>query len=236
MAAPLAPLLPLFILLGDPTLPATQLFELNEPAEAPVDDPEVEPAEAPASDPAEGVEQPTPAPSAADPEAKPEKLRTGNEWMIHIAPGANFVFSRYYKAYGPTARFGGLASRWIGNAMIGGGPVLTYGYLLDPSPAKDRIQFFTLQGDFMVGGGRYEKFAIFAHLSLGGGAAIAFDGATKTKLTVPWIRAAAGVGAYGYITPRFSLGTIVDFGYLGGLGVDVVLTANIHFGQGTKKK
>lgn len=216
-------LLTLLIANPAPSLTPQLRFQLSESAQVTPDDPP------------ESPETTSPAPSPPSEQARPEKVRTGTQWMLHIAPGANFVFSRYYRAYGPTLRFGGLATRWIGNMMIGGGPVLTYGFLLDPSPAKDRIHFFTLQGDFMIGGGRHEKFAIFAHLSLGGGIASAKDGTTNLRLTVPWIRAAAGVGAYGHITPRFSLGAIVDFGYLGGLGVDTVLTANIHFGPRSKR-
>ena len=139
-----------------------------------------------------------------------------------------------FGAYGPALRFGGWASRWIGNFMVGGGPVLHYSYLTESGPAKDHLQLFTLQGDLLLGGGRYEKFAIYGHVTLGGGIMSAKDGASGISLTLPGVRLAAGVGGHGYITPRFSLGALADFGYLGGLGVDLLITANVHFGRGTK--
>ena len=52
-------------------------------------------------------------------------------------------------------------------------------------------------------------------------------------LTINFIgaRAAAGLGGFGKITDRFSLGGLVDFGWAGGLWVNGMLTANLHFGR-----
>ena len=87
---------------------------------------------------------------------------------------------------------------------------------------------------FVVGGGKADKFAVYAHMTVGLGVIAAKDGATGTSLVLPGIHAAAGIGAHGYLTRRLSLGTLIDFGYMGGLGVDAFLTLGLHFGKKPK--
>lgn len=215
----LAPLL--FALLSPPDLPAPALIEAPAASEEP------------ASDEPTGETAPAPTTSEASPPAKERGGREGPEFLLHVGAGANLIVGRF-QAYGPSLRLGAWGSSWKGHFMIGGGAVAHYSYLID-KPNQDNLHFFTFGGDMAIGGGTYEKFAIYAHLTLGGGVIVAKDGATDTKLTVPGVRAGAGVGGYGYITPRFSLGALVDFGYYGTLGLDVLLTANVHFGRGTKK-
>lgn len=212
----LGPLLVVLLSPPDPTL----LLEAPANAEGPV----------PAST-EPNTEAPPPSTEVADAE-EPGRRREGPEFLLHVGAGANLIVGRF-KAYGPSLRLGAWGSSWFGHFMIGGGATLHYSYLID-KVAQDNLHFFTLQGDMALGGGTYEKFAIYTHLTLGGGVLAAKDGATGTSFIVPGIRAAAGVGGYGYITPRFSLGALVDFGYFGTLGLDVLLTANVHFGRGTK--
>ncbi|MFV8755467.1 hypothetical protein ACNOYE_33380 [Nannocystaceae bacterium ST9] len=179
------------------------------------------------------TETSTPAETSTTEPAPEPSRRAGPEFLLHVAPGANLIVGRF-TAYGPSFRLGAWGSSWFGHFMIGGGATLHYSYLLEPKPADDHLHFFTLQGDMVLGGGTYEKFAIYAHLTAGAGVLSAKDGATGSKFVLPGIRAAAGIGGYGYITPRVSLGALVDFGYFGTLGLDLLLTVNIHFGRGTK--
>lgn len=168
-----------------------------------------------------------------EPTTKPTKFRSGNEWLIHIAPGATLLRGAF-TANGPSFRVGGWASRWLGNFYVAGGPVLHYGYLIDKA-ADDQLHLFTLQGDLALGGGIYEKFAVYAHMTGGLGVLSANDGATDTKITTLGARFGAGLGFYAYVIPRLSIGALADFGYYGTLGIDALLTVNVHFGQGTKK-
>jgi hypothetical protein len=213
----LAPLL--FVLLSPPSPPSPALMKQPPPDES---------SESVAASEAEGE-------NASESEGpKPaESGREGPEFLLHVGAGAELIVGRF-QAYGPSLRLGAWGSSWRNHFMIGGGAVVHYSYLVD-KPNQDNLHYFTFGGDMAIGGGTYEKFAVYAHLTFGGGILAAKDGATNTSLLVPGIRAAAGVGGYGYITPRFSLGALVDFGYFGTLGLDVLLTANVHFGRGTKK-
>ncbi len=169
---------------------------------------------------------------APPPEAAPTRY---SQWHLLIAPGFGYVRGprNAYSALGPSLRFGAWKLAWRKGFMIGGGPSIVYTYLFDKL-GQDRLHFFTVNGDFVVGGGKADKFAIYAHLTLGGGVIAAKDGATGTSLILPGIRAAAGVGAHGYITKRLSIGALADFGYLGGLGVDAFVTLGVHFGKKPK--
>ena len=78
------------------------------------------------------------------------------------------MFGLGYSAMGPALRFGGWITRWFGNFMIGGGPVLNYSLLFDPKYG-DRVHLATINGDLIIGGGKYRKVAGFGHIVLGGG-------------------------------------------------------------------
>lgn len=173
-----------------------------------------------------------PTPAAATPEATPTRY---SQWHLLIAPGIGYVRgpNKAYSAIGPGGRFGAWKLSWRKNFVIGGGPSIVYSYLFDKL-GQDRLHFFTVNGDFVVGGGKADKFAAYAHLTLGGGVIAAKDGVTGSSFILPGIRAAAGFGIHGYLTRRLSLGTLVNFGYMGGLGVDAFLTLGVHFGKKPK--
>lgn len=162
-----------------------------------------------------------PPPEAARPPRK-------GEWEIHVAAGGTFVFGLGYSAMGPALRFGGWITRWFGNFMIGGGPALNYSLLFDPKYG-DRVHLATINGDLIIGGGKYRKVAGFGHIVLGGGLLFAYDAQTDQSFFFPGIRAALGGGVRGWLTQRISLGGLVDFGVIGGLGVDAYLTLGVHF-------
>lgn len=169
--------------------------------------------------------------------ATDKKVRT-KEWQLQVAPGAElFVFpwlgietENALIARGPTAKFGAYRLGWYGGFMVGGGPSLHYSFMKETKEPPDRMHWLTLNGDFMIGGGRYQKFAVYAHIMGGLGIISAYDAETDTKLK-PWPigRALVGVGGYGHITPRISLGALVDFGYPG--TIDALVTLGIHFGK-----
>lgn len=217
-----------FLLASSLALPIASLASTIQEPEGPGDAADVDaPADAPADAP------PATAPPADAPaEASPARY---NQWHLQIAPGFGYVRGpkNAYSAIGPALRFGAWKLAWRKGFMIGGGPSLVYTYLFDKL-GQDRLHFFTVNGDFVVGGGKADKFAIYAHLTLGAGVLAARDGATKTSLILPGVRAAAGIGAHGYITKRLSIGALADFGYLGGLGVDAFLTLGLHFGKKPK--
>jgi hypothetical protein len=113
--------------------------------------------------------------------------------------------------------------------MVGGGPALHYTYLVDNTPAEDKLQLLTVNGDFVIGGGIPDKIAGYAHLTAGLGVMYGEDGETGTRILWPGIRGAAGGGLHGFVHRMVSLGALVDFGWYGGLGVDAFLTVGIHF-------
>jgi hypothetical protein len=175
------------------------------------------------------AEGPAPAPDAPKDRAK--------EWQVQVAPGAElFVFPWYGQvsgggliAAGPTFKLTANKLGWYRGFMIGGGPSLQYSYMAETREPKDKIHQFTLNGDMVVGGGLYEKFAVYAHLMLGLGVMSAFDGETQKKFLLPGARATAGVGGFGYITPKISLGALIDFGFPG--IVDAMVTVGFHLGK-----
>lgn len=189
-------------------------------------------AEAAAQEPAADAAKPSEPAPPADAAKTPERY---NQWHLLIAPGVGYVRGprNAYSAIGPSLRFGAWKLAWRRNFMIGGGPSLVYSYLFDKL-GQDRLHFLTVNGDFVVGGGKADKFAVYAHMTVGLGVIAAKDGATGTSLVLPGIHAAAGIGAHGYLTRRLSLGTLIDFGYMGGLGVDAFLTLGLHFGKKPK--
>ncbi len=117
--------------------------------------------------------------------------------------------------------------------MIGGGPSLQYTYLFD-KPNKDKVHLATVNGDMIIGGGKPDMIAAYFHLTAGLGVLSAKDGATGIKITFLGARAASGVGLYGHVAKRITLGVLVDFGWMGGLGVDAFATLGFHLGKKPK--
>lgn len=188
-----------------------------------------EPAASPAVADPSAAPDPAAAPAA---DAPPPPTRDKKEWLLVIAPGGDYITARYWRAYGGGFRLGGHALKWAGSNnsfLVGGGPVLHYTFLKDPD-FNDAIHLATVNGELILGGGNRKKFGVYGHALLGLGYLRAVDG---SGLTINFIgaRAAAGLGGFGKITDRFSLGGLVDFGWAGGLWVNGMLTANLHFGR-----
>lgn len=191
------------------------------------------------SAPEDASETPTPPVETAETAGTADtgKLRT-KEWQLQLAPGGEFFVFPWFGidsgngliAGGPTLKFSALRVGWYGGFMVGGGPSLHYSFMKETKDPPDRLHWFTLNGDLMIGGGRYQKFAVYGHLMLGGGIFSGYDADTDTKIKVlPAVRALVGVGGYGHITPRISLGLLVDFGLPG--TIDALVTAGFHFGK-----
>lgn len=195
---------------------------------APVDPAPVDPAAPPTADPA--------AAPAAAPDTGEMKIPK-KEWMLVIAPGVDYIrgpSSNPYTALGGGARVGGHAVKWgggKGHFFIGGGPILHYSYIKDRD-FDDVIHLFTVNGDLLVGGGGPGKWAVYGHLTGGLGYLSAFDAQTRARIQTLGARGGLGVGGFGKVNDRFSIGGLVDFGWAGGLWVNALATFNIHFGRG----
>ena len=173
-----------------------------------------------------------PAPAAAP---APPAEGKAKEWMLLISPG--FDFMRFSgggvtsTALGGSLRFGGHAALWggkRGNFFAAGGPTLHYTFVSD-KPA--RVHIITPNADWAIGGGGRKKWAVYWHGVAGIGAGIGEDSA-GTRVVVPVPRLATGVGGFGRINERFSLGGVADVGFAYGLWVEVLVTLNVHFGRG----
>ncbi len=189
-------------------------------------EPAADPAAAPAVDPA------APAAPLGEGAAPTPPARDKKEWMLVIAPGGDYIKAKNWKAVGGGFRLGGHAIKWGGSNhgfLVGGGPVLHYTYLKDPD-FNDAIHLATVNGELILGGGNRGKFGVYGHVLLGLGFLRAVDGSGLTISTLG-ARGAAGLGGFGKINKRFSLGALVDFGWAGGLWINGMLTANIHFGR-----
>jgi hypothetical protein len=170
----------------------------------------------------------------ADPAPPTSTSGQKREWMLVIAPGFDYVAGarQAFKAYGGGFRLGGHAIKWAGakgRFLVGGGPMLHYTYLKDPD-FNDTLQLVTANGDLLLGGGN-QRFGVYWHATAGLGYLAAFDAQTNTKIQTVGVRAATGIGGFGKINDRFSVGALVDFGWAGGLWVNALLTANVHFGR-----
>ena len=169
----------------------------------------------------------------ADPSAAPEDSggkRKNKEWNLQIQAGGEFFVSGQFLAKGASFRFGAWKQLWIRGFMVGGGPFLHYSILVDPA-ASDTVGLLTFNGDFIIGGGKYQKFAVFFHATAGLGIGHVSDNGGDT-IIVPIGRPLAGVGGYGHITERISIGGLVDFGYyVVAVGVDAMITLGFHFGK-----
>ncbi|NVB43222.1 hypothetical protein G6O69_35690 [Pseudenhygromyxa sp. WMMC2535] len=205
------------------------LSSLIEP-EPVVDDP----IEAEAQEEAGEVEGAEEGASGEELEPMPPAKVGKREWMLVVSPGFDYVVGpqKAYEALGGGFRLGGLATKWAGakgHFLVGGGPMIHYTYLKDPD-FQDVLHLATVNGDLVLGGGN-QRWALYWHLTLGFGVLSAKDAQTSSSLTTFGARAASGIGGYGKINDRFSLGALVDFGWAGGLWVNTLLTANIHFGR-----
>lgn len=192
---------------------------------------------------AAGLEGPEPAPEAEPADAgevadtsevAAPSSASKREWMLVISPAFDYVigFKNAFRALGGGLRFGGHAVSWIGKKghfLVGGGPIIHYSYLSDEVNA-DVLHLVTVNGDLILGGGN-KRWGVYWHLTTGFGYLGASDGATGTKLHLPGVRAATGIGGFAKIVDRFSLGALVDFGYAGGIWINPMITANIHFGR-----
>ena len=87
----------------------------------------------------------------------------------------------------------------------------------------------TVNGEFMIGGGIYRRFAIYLHAVLGAGFAKAYDAETGDHLMVFGARAVGGLGAYVHVARFLSVGAVVDVGWPG--TVDAMATLGFHFGR-----
>ncbi len=109
------------------------------------------------------------------------------------------------------------------------GPSFEYSSLIETNEPKDKIHQLTFNGDFVIGGGTFEKFAVYAHLMLGIGVANVYDGEKDKKFWLPWGRIVGGVGGWIHITPGFSLGALVDLGFPG--IIDAFFMIGFHVGK-----
>lgn len=164
------------------------------------------------------------------------------EWAIHIAPAFDYMtFDNAgvdLKILGGGLRVGGHKSLQKGGFFISGGPILHYTYLTeaDKVGTPDKLHIITVNADMLLGGGGKKVLGYF-HATFGLGGLVGQDGDTNTSIATIGVRAAAGAGLHGYITERFSMGTIFDVGWSGfGLWLNPMLVFNIHFPVVTKAK
>ena len=166
------------------------------------------------------VEDP-PAESGATPSGKRK------EWIIHLAPGFDYLQGSFYRALGGSLRIGGHKALHKGKFFIAGGPVIHYTFLRDPD-FDDALHLATLNADMLIGGGN-EKIVGFGHLSVGLGVFAGLDEQSGTTVIGPGARGAIGGGVYGMVTDRISVGGLLDFGWAFGLWVNPLLTVGFHF-------
>lgn len=174
-----------------------------------------------------------PPPDPAESKLPPQFIAQKREWMLVIAPGFDYIDGLpRFRALGGGFRLGGHAIKWTGErgrVLLGAGPILHYAYLQDPD-YDDAIHLVTVNGDLLIGGGN-KRWGLYWHLTAGLGYMKAFDAQTNAKLQTLGARGATGVGGFGKINDRVSLGALVDFGWAAGLWVNTSITANVHFGR-----
>ena len=181
-----------------------------------------------ASDDSSGDDPPTAesdAPPPGDPTADASGKTRARDRVLVVQPGGTFMPS--FGLYGPGVRIGGWFQRWIGGFMVGGGPLLHYSYTFGGGTTFGNL---TVNGDFIIGGGKFQKFAVYGHLTAGLGVAHASSGSVSA--IGPGARLMFGAGGYGHITKRISLGALVDAGFTSNglaVGVDAFLTLGFHF-------
>lgn len=226
------------VLLAVPTQAAADGAAGADAARTAPDDPVADESEEPGEDEGWGDEEESdttplstgaPPPTETPPPAAPDVKDRFNRWSVQIAPGGEFLFFGAYKAYGPNVRVGGWVHAWRGKFMVGGGPAVHYTYLIDNTDSGDKVHIATVNGDFVIGGGIPDKFAAYGHVTGGLGVVHATDGQTGKTILGPAARGAGGFGLHGFVHRMVSLGALVDFGYLVGIGVDAFVTVGIHF-------
>lgn len=159
------------------------------------------------------------------------------EWVIHVAPGYDYIWYQdqaagTLKIMGGSLRFGGHKSLQKGGFFISGGPIVNYTYLTEvgKNAPPDKLHLITVNADMLIGGGGKRVVGYF-HATLGLGALTGTDAdANDARFTFFGARAAAGLGLHGYINDKFSLGAIFDFGWAGlGLWMNPMFVFNVHF-------
>lgn len=154
-----------------------------------------------------------------------------NRWSLNVAPGTEFILFGPLTIYGPTLRVGTWVHKWRGRLMFGGGPALQYTYLVDNVNSGDKIHLATVNGDLVIGGGRADKYALYGHLTFGAGLLAGYDAQTQTRLLLPGLRAAGGIGGHYFFGDAFSVGVLADIGFAGGVALDTFVVAALHFGR-----
>ena len=93
------------------------------------------------------------------------------------------------------------------------------------------MHLITPNVDMAIGGGGRKKWALYLHGVAGIGVALG-DNLAGQSFVVPAARLAGGVGAFGRINRRLSIGLLTDVGYAGfGLWIEGMVTLNVHFGR-----
>ncbi|MFO8070809.1 MAG: hypothetical protein R6V85_02940 [Polyangia bacterium] len=150
-----------------------------------------------------------------------------NEWQLEVGLGGEFfVFFDQVVGNGPVFKLSAQRIGWFNHFLIGGGPSLQYSFLIESKEPKDKVHQMTVNGDFLIGGGSFELFAVYFHLMLGAGAMHAYDAESKDKLWLPGLRAVGGVGGWYHLTPLVSLGALVDVGFPG--IIDAMISVGFH--------
>jgi len=166
-------------------------------------------------------------PAPAEPAAGGDRA---GEWQLEVGMGGEFfVFLDQVVGNGLALKLAAQRVGWFGHFMLGGGPSFQYSYLIESDKIKDEVHQLTINGDFLIGGGTFETFAVYLHLMAGFGGAHVYDGDTKEKMWLPWFRAVGGVGGWFHLTPLVSLGVVVDVGFPG--IVDALLVVGFHVGK-----
>ncbi|MFH2008826.1 MAG: hypothetical protein ABI333_19720 [bacterium] len=170
-----------------------------------------------------GVAQaPPPQPASRSVRAKETQLK------VEVG-GEFFVFGDQMIGNGPAFKLTAHWVRWWGGFMLGGGPSLRYSYMYENKEPADYIHQMSLNGEFIIGGGIFQKFAVYAHMLLGFGAFTGYDADTDKKISFFLARAVAGFGFWIHVTRWLSLGALVDVGWPG--TVQALLSTAFHFGK-----
>ena len=112
---------------------------------------------------------------------------------------------------------------WTGDRLIGGGPMIQYEGVFAP---RRNYGQFTWAGDFIAGGGKQDKWAAYFH-GTGGIGFIGSEGEFGFG-----VRLMVGVGAFGMVSERVSLGVLIDGGLWSNavvFGLDAKATLGFHF-------
>ncbi len=159
-----------------------------------------------------------------------------NEWQIQLGPGVEFFALHPPNFYnGPAFRLIAQRLGWRGHFMFGGGASFQYSYVVETDHREDNYHLMTFNGDFVLGGGTFEKWALYLHVMFGIGPT--YRTIYKGQNWMYRLRGHAGIGGWFHITPLISLGVLIDVGvpleeHIFPLFVDGLLTVGFHFGKG----